>query len=154
MVGQIEGRERRERQARGAVEHDEVEVHAEVLHQPLHAAAHLHGDRVGLQVLLGMLQQQLSLQVLEPLRARQQADAARRHAGMGDVADVVHDIGGLVLGHLVEAVVEIVGDGAAGPAGALPADAADQHEGCVALRVEIHDQHAPPATMRPRHGPA
>ena len=68
---------------------------------------------------------------------------------MRDIADIGHDIAGFILGDLVEAVVEVVGNCAAFPARALPSHATDQHEGRVALGVQIHDQHA---ALGPRGG--
>ena len=127
----------------------EIEVHAEVLHQPLHAAAHLHGDGIGVQLPLGGLHhEQLALDVLEPLRSRQKGHAAGEEPSVRDVADVVQHVGGFVLGHLLEAVVEIVGDGVAGPRRLLPAFAADQHQRGIALRIEVHHQHLLPAPGR------
>ena len=42
---------------------------------------------------------------------------------MGNVADILEDVGEFVLGDLVEPVEEVVGDGAPGSTGALPAQA-------------------------------
>ncbi len=115
VIGEVERRQRRKRQPRRAIDDDEIEVHAEVLHQPLHAAAHLHGDGIGMQLPLGGLHhEQLVLDVLEPLRSRQQRDASRpKKRPWLTSPTFFSDVGGFVLGHFLEAVGEVVGDGMA-----------------------------------------
>ncbi len=56
VIGEIEGRERCKRKSRGAVEDNQIEVYAEVPHEPLHAAPHLHRYGIRIQILFRMLQ--------------------------------------------------------------------------------------------------
>src|SRR5215468_4115230 len=60
---------------------------------------------------------------------------------MADVTDGIDDVDRLITGNFVETIIDVVGHGAAGTAGPLPALAAEQHERGVALRVEVHHQH-------------
>ncbi len=121
-----------------------------MLHEPLHAAPHLQRHGVRIQVLFRMLQEKLVLDVFQPLRPREQRDLATRRPGTRHIAGVGHHIRGFVLRHLVEAIIEIVGDGVAGPARLFPPLPTDEHQRRIALRVEVHDQDALPGPGRGR----
>ena len=67
MVGQIESCQRGKGKSRRTIENDEIAVHAEMLHQPFHAAAYLQGNGVGVEILFGLLEVELTLDVLQLL---------------------------------------------------------------------------------------